>query len=132
MKHGQLDPPVWIGINAACDRNGGAIKGEETRTTWTPRLSCVITDGWIWCSSMGITRARVFGTTPSLHMPSLPRAVHIVWFDANPRRKYRGSRQFLEEDMPQLALATTDDFIGDVALWTEQLELDLRGAAAKA
>jgi predicted O-methyltransferase YrrM len=56
----------------------------------------------------------------------------IAWHDANPKRKYRGSRQFLEEDMPQLALATTDDFIGGVALWTAQLEFNLREAAGKA
>jgi Methyltransferase domain len=43
----------------------------------------------------------------------------IAWHDPSPKREHRGSRQFLEEDMPQLALATTDDFVDGVALWTQ-------------
>ena len=50
----------------------------------------------------------------------------IAWHDANPKRKYLGSRLYLEQDMPHLALATEDDFIGGVALWTESLERQLR------
>ena len=53
----------------------------------------------------------------------------IAWHDANPKRKYLGSRLFLEEDMPQLALATEDDYIGGVACWTAALERQLRGAS---
>lgn len=57
----------------------------------------------------------------------------IVWHDANPKKRYIGSRLFLEEDLPELALATTDDFIGGVALWTKDLEKKLRaGAFARA
>lgn len=53
----------------------------------------------------------------------------IAWHDANPKKRYIGSRLFLEEDMDRLALATTDDFIGGVALWTEDLERQLRSGA---
>ena len=50
----------------------------------------------------------------------------IAWHDANPKKRYIGSRLFLEEDLGDLALATTDDFIGGVALWTSALEKQLR------
>lgn len=53
----------------------------------------------------------------------------IAWHDANPKKRYIGSRLFLEQDMPELALATTDDFIGGVALWTQELEAQLRQAS---
>ena len=57
----------------------------------------------------------------------------IAWHDANPKKRYIGSRLFLEQDLPELALATTDDFIGGVALWSKALERKLRdGALAKA
>lgn len=49
----------------------------------------------------------------------------IAWHDANPKKRYLGSRLFLEQDMARLALATTDDFIGGVALWSEALERQL-------
>ena len=51
----------------------------------------------------------------------------IAWHDANPKRRFMDSRRFLEEDLAMLALATTDDFIGGVAYWTEALERKLRG-----
>ncbi len=54
----------------------------------------------------------------------------IAWHDANPKKRYIGSRLFLEEDLAELALATTDDFIGGVALWTKALEKRLRKPAA--
>jgi predicted O-methyltransferase YrrM len=50
----------------------------------------------------------------------------IAWHDANPKKRYIGSRLFLEQDLTELALATPDDFIGGVALWTEALERKLR------
>lgn len=50
----------------------------------------------------------------------------IAWHDANPKKRYVGSRLFLEEDLAELALATTDDFIGGVALWSAALEKRLR------
>lgn len=57
----------------------------------------------------------------------------IAWHDANPKQRYIDSRLFLEEDLPELALATTDDFIGGIALWTDKLEQKLRkGALAQA
>jgi predicted O-methyltransferase YrrM len=54
----------------------------------------------------------------------------IAWHDANPKKRYIGSRLFLEQDLPELALATTDDFIGGVALWTKRLEQQLRALTA--
>jgi predicted O-methyltransferase YrrM len=57
----------------------------------------------------------------------------IAWHDANPKKRYIGSRLFLEEDLPELALATTDDFIGGVAVWSKALEKRLRaGKLARA
>lgn len=53
----------------------------------------------------------------------------IAWHDANPKKRYIGSRLFLEEDLPELALATTDDFIGGVAYWSKALERKLRDGA---
>jgi predicted O-methyltransferase YrrM len=53
----------------------------------------------------------------------------IIWHDANPKRRYVDTRRFLEEDLRELALATSDDFIGGVALWTEILEQRLRSEA---
>ena len=53
----------------------------------------------------------------------------ITWHDANPKKRYIGSRLFLEQDLPELALATTDDFIGGVALWSKALERKLRDGA---
>jgi hypothetical protein len=53
----------------------------------------------------------------------------IAWHDANPKRRYIGSRLFLEQDLPELALATADDFIGGVALWTRALERRPRAGA---
>lgn len=50
----------------------------------------------------------------------------IAWHDANPKQRYIDSRLFLEQDLPELALATSDDFIGGIALWTEKLEQKLR------
>jgi predicted O-methyltransferase YrrM len=57
----------------------------------------------------------------------------IAWHDANPKQRYIDSRLFLEEDLPELALATADDFIGGVALWTKKLEKKLlKGVSAAA
>jgi predicted O-methyltransferase YrrM len=49
----------------------------------------------------------------------------IGWHDANPRKHYLGSRQFLEEDMALHALATADTYIGGVAFWTPEIEVEL-------
>jgi predicted O-methyltransferase YrrM len=56
----------------------------------------------------------------------------IAWHDANPKKRYIGSRLFLEEDLPEMALATSDDFIGGVAIWTSKLEKKLRKGALAA
>ncbi len=50
----------------------------------------------------------------------------IAWHDANPKQRYIDSRLFLEQDLPELALATADDFIGGIALWSAKLERKLR------
>jgi hypothetical protein len=52
----------------------------------------------------------------------------IGWHDANPKRKYIGSRLFLEEDLKLTALATADNYIGGVAFWTSKLEKQLLAA----
>lgn len=51
----------------------------------------------------------------------------IGWHDANPKKKYIGSQEFLEQDLPELALATADIGIGGVALWSKRIEKKLRG-----
>lgn len=56
----------------------------------------------------------------------------IAWHDANPKRRYIGSRLFLEEDLPELALATTDDFIGGVAMWSKAIEKRLKAGTLAA
>jgi predicted O-methyltransferase YrrM len=50
----------------------------------------------------------------------------IAWHDANPKQRYIDSRLFLEQDLPELALATSDDFIGGIAFWSAKLERKLR------
>jgi predicted O-methyltransferase YrrM len=50
----------------------------------------------------------------------------ICWHDANPKPKYIGVRQFLEDDLPLNAIATTDDYIGGVAFWTPSLEMKVQ------
>lgn len=50
----------------------------------------------------------------------------IGWHDANPKKKYIGSRLFLEQDLDLTALATADIGIGGVAFWTKKLEKKLK------
>lgn len=54
----------------------------------------------------------------------------IGWHDANPKRKYIGSRLFLEQDLDLTALATADNYVGGVAFWTAKLEEQLLAKAA--
>ena len=49
----------------------------------------------------------------------------IGWHDANPKKKYIGSREFLEQDMSETALATADIGIGGVAFWSKRIEKKL-------
>ena len=49
----------------------------------------------------------------------------IGWHDANPKRKYLGSREYLEKDLPMMALGTADTFIGGVAFWSAAIEAKL-------
>ncbi len=46
----------------------------------------------------------------------------ICWHDANPKPKYRGVRQFLEEDLSLSAIATRDNYIGGIAVWSKEIE----------
>jgi predicted O-methyltransferase YrrM len=46
----------------------------------------------------------------------------ICWHDANPKEKYLGVREYLEQDLPLHAVATTDDYLGGVAFWHPTLE----------
>lgn len=51
----------------------------------------------------------------------------ICWHDANPREMYRETRQFLEQDLPEHALATADNYIGGIACWSREIEDRLAG-----
>jgi len=54
----------------------------------------------------------------------------IAWHNANPKRKYIASRTYLEQTLPLTALATADNFVGGIALWTANLERRLLGDRA--
>lgn len=54
----------------------------------------------------------------------------IGWHDANPKKRYIGSRLYLEQDLDLTALATADNYIGGVAFWTANLEKRLLAKAA--
>jgi predicted O-methyltransferase YrrM len=56
----------------------------------------------------------------------------IGWHDANPKRRYKDVRLFLEEDLDLHAIATRDDFIGGVAFWSKKIEQKLKSKAATA
>ncbi len=45
----------------------------------------------------------------------------ICWHDANPKERYQEVRDYLEE-MPLIAAATRDDYIGGVACWSVDIE----------
>jgi predicted O-methyltransferase YrrM len=45
----------------------------------------------------------------------------ICWHDANPIDKYADVRRFLECDLPETALATTDHYTGGIAYWHASL-----------
>ncbi len=46
----------------------------------------------------------------------------IAWHDANPRDKYMDVRHYLEDELPLQAVATSDDFIGGIAAWSQDIE----------
>ncbi len=52
----------------------------------------------------------------------------ICWHDANPKEKYLGVREYLEQDLPLHAIATTDDYLGGVAFWCPTLDAKLAAA----
>ena len=45
----------------------------------------------------------------------------ICWHDANPKERYQEVREYLEE-MPLIAAATKDDYVGGVACWSTDIE----------
>ena len=45
----------------------------------------------------------------------------ICWHDANPKEHYQEVREYLEE-MPLIAAATKDDYVGGVACWSTDIE----------
>ena len=49
----------------------------------------------------------------------------VCWHDANPKERYRDVRECLEE-MPLVAAATADDYIGGVACWSPDIEKRLK------
>jgi predicted O-methyltransferase YrrM len=55
----------------------------------------------------------------------------ICWHDANPKPRYMDVRRFLENELPQMAVATCDDYIGGVAFWSDAIEkrMKLRSAS---
>ncbi|MFW5713454.1 MAG: class I SAM-dependent methyltransferase [Brevefilum sp.] len=52
----------------------------------------------------------------------------ICWHDANPKERYQGVRDYLEE-MPAKAVATEDNYIGGVACWSPEIEERLSKAS---
>ena len=54
----------------------------------------------------------------------------IAWHGANPKRKYAAMRDYLENSLGLNAMATADNFIGGVALWSSALEAQLMAKAA--
>jgi predicted O-methyltransferase YrrM len=50
----------------------------------------------------------------------------ICWHDANPKEKYLEVRLFLEQELALDAIATTDDFTGGIACWSEGIEQQLK------
>lgn len=61
----------------------------------------------------------------------------ICWHDANPKPKYMDVRRFLEEDLSLPAIATKDDYVGGIAVWSKEIAdrlsnhpISQRGASA--
>ncbi len=54
----------------------------------------------------------------------------IAWHGANPKRKYAALRDYLENDLSLNGMATADNFIGGVALWSPNLEARVMVKAA--
>ncbi len=46
----------------------------------------------------------------------------ICWHDANPKPKYIAVRRFLEEDLSLSAIATRDEYLGGIAVWSREIE----------
>lgn len=45
----------------------------------------------------------------------------ICWHDANPKPRYMDVRRFLEEDLSLPVIATRDDYVGGVAVWSKEI-----------
>ncbi len=52
----------------------------------------------------------------------IPESGVICWHDANPKPKYRDVRQFLERELSLPAVATRDDYIGGIGVWSREIE----------
>lgn len=46
----------------------------------------------------------------------------ICWHDANPRPKFIDVRRFLEKELSLLAVATKDEYVGGIAVWSREIE----------
>ena len=54
----------------------------------------------------------------------------IAWHGANPKRKYAAMRDYLENSLDLNLLATAENFIGGVAVWSPAIEAQLLAKAA--
>lgn len=45
----------------------------------------------------------------------------ICWHDANPKPKYMDVRRFLEDELSLPAIATKDDYVGGIAVWSKEI-----------
>jgi len=55
----------------------------------------------------------------------------ICWHDANPKEKFVDVRAFLEQELPEHALATADEYVGGIACWRREIEERLLSAAGQ-
>ena len=45
----------------------------------------------------------------------------VCWHDANPKRKYMDVRRFLEDELSLSAIATKDEYVGGIAVWSREI-----------
>ena len=55
----------------------------------------------------------------------------ICWHDANPKHAYQQVRVYLEDELAKEAIATSDDYIGGIACWSQEIESRLKSARAR-
>ena len=66
----------------------------------------------------------------ALAQKTLAKGGAIAWHGANPKRKYAALRDYLENSLGLNAMATADNFIGGVALWSPAIAAQLLAKAA--